>query len=175
MNETIVTMCGNVAVGPERIVSAEGLTIASFRIAANSRRFDREQRTWVDGDTTWMTVTCFRALAANVLESVHTGQPVIVRGRLQTREWQKEERKGTRTELVAQAVGHDLSWGRSSFTKATRSERQEPGRAEADQLATAMEFAGPRDPFDGVPDDAGRAAVLAEHDDAGREAVPVGS
>ncbi|HYN19289.1 MAG TPA: single-stranded DNA-binding protein [Actinomycetes bacterium] len=162
MNETIITMTGNVAVEPVR-VSADGTSVASFRIASNSRRFDRTANGWVDGETTWMTVTCFKALADNVLDSVRKGERVIVRGKLQTREWQKDERRGIRTELVAYEVGHDLSLGTTVFTKSNHAQRPEPGRAEADELATAMELGYGRNPFGSeVVDD--RPAVLAERD-----------
>jgi single-strand DNA-binding protein len=162
MNETMITMVGNVAVEPLR-VRGDGTSVASFRLASNSRRFDRGANGWVDGDTTWMTVTCFRALADNVLESVHKGERVIVRGKLQTREWQKDERRGTRTELVAYSVGHDLSLGTAVFTKAVPVQRPEPGRAEADELGAAVEFGWEvRDPF-AADTGAGTPAVLETH------------
>jgi single-strand DNA-binding protein len=141
MNDIEITVCGNVATDPRHVVSAEGVPITSFRIASTARRFDRERRSWVDGPTTWMTVTCFRALAGNVLESVRKGQKVVVYGRLRVSRWHDDEgRQRERTEVDAVAVGHDLAWGRSQFTRMSRVEPVEPpGRRAADELAEQLE------------------------------------
>ena len=42
---------------------------------------------WVDGETTWYTVTAWRALADHVRDSVLKGDAVIVHGRLRTETW----------------------------------------------------------------------------------------
>jgi len=138
VNETMVTVCGNVALEPRHIIKENGLRITSFRVASTARRFDPEQKRWMDGETTWLGVSCFRALAVNVAASVHKGDRVIVSGRLRTRRWEKEERSGVSADLEAMAVGHDLAWGTSTFSRTPRAERA-PGRAEADELAMALE------------------------------------
>ena len=138
MNETMITVCGNVALEPRHVIKEDGLSITSFRVASTIRRFDTERKRWMDGDTTWLNVSCFRALAVNVAASVHKGDRVIVSGRLRTRRWEKGERSGVSADLDATAVGHDLAWGTSTYTRTSRSE-QAPGRAEADELATALE------------------------------------
>ena len=138
MNETMVTVCGNVAAEPRLLVKEDGLSITLFPVVSTARRFDREQRRWVDGDTAWLSVSCFRALALNVAESVHKGDRVIVSGRFRTRRWEKGERSGVSADLEATAVGPDLAWGTARFTRTPRAE-QVPGRAEADELAMALE------------------------------------
>lgn len=116
MTDTI-TVTGLVATEPRHIVTSEGLTITSFRLASNQRRFDRSANAWIDGDTNWYTVTSFRQLGTHVATSVEKGHRVIVTGRVRIRDWSTEDKKGTTIEIDAEAVGHDLTWGRASFQR----------------------------------------------------------
>lgn len=116
MTDTI-TVTGLVATEPRHIVTSEGLTITSFRLASNQRRFDRSANAWIDGDTNWYTVTSFRQLGTHVATSVKKGHRVIVTGRVRIRDWSTEDKKGTTIEIDADAVGHDLTWGRASFER----------------------------------------------------------
>lgn len=119
MYETRVTVVGNVLTAPEwRRTSNTQALVTTFRVASTSRRYDRATGAWVDGDSLRVRVSCWRALASNVASSVTTGDPVIVTGRLFTRDWTDEE-GGRRTsyELEATTVGHDLSRGRGKFAR----------------------------------------------------------
>ena len=118
MTDTI-SLTGLVATTPKHIVTATGLTITSFRFASTQRRFDRGEQKWVDGDTNWYTVATFRQLAVNVVASVQKGQRVIITGRLRVRDWATDDKHGTNVEIDADAVGHDLSWGTTVFTRST--------------------------------------------------------
>ncbi|KQV24660.1 MULTISPECIES: single-stranded DNA-binding protein [unclassified Microcella] len=155
MTDTI-TLTGLVATTPRHIVTSEGLAITSFRLASNQRRFDRAQNAWVDGDTNWYTITSFRQLGAHVASSVHKGERVIVSGRVRIRDWTSGERNGTTIEIDAEAVGHDLTWGRSSFTRsvivgrgrddaATDAPPEQPEPVEVPDDASSLE---PREPAD---------------------------
>lgn len=116
MTDTI-TLTGLVATNPRHIVTSEGLTITSFRLASNQRRFDRGQNAWIDGDTNWYTITAFRQLGTHVASSLEKGQRVIVTGRVRIRDWETDEKSGTSVEIDAEAIGHDLTWGRATFTR----------------------------------------------------------
>jgi single-strand DNA-binding protein len=116
MTDTI-TLAGLVATVPRHIVTAEGLTITSFRLASTHRRFDRSRDKWVDGETNWFTVTTFRQLAINVAHSIQKGDRIVTTGRLRIREWTAGEKAGTNIEVDAEAIGHDLSWGTSVFSR----------------------------------------------------------
>ncbi|GAA0956626.1 single-stranded DNA-binding protein [Frigoribacterium faeni] len=118
MNDTI-TLTGTIATDPRAVTTEAGLDIASFRLASTHRKFDRGANAWVDGETNWYTVTVFRTLAANVRESVHKGDRVLVTGRLRIRPWQNGERSGTTVEIDAETIGHDLRWGRSTYARST--------------------------------------------------------
>lgn len=117
MTDTI-TLTGLVATPPKHVVAGEGsLPITSFRLASTQRRFDRNAQKWIDGETNWYTITSFRTLAEHVITSVDKGQRVLVVGRLRVRDWEKDDRSGTNIEIVAEALGHDLSWGTATFTR----------------------------------------------------------
>jgi single-strand DNA-binding protein len=112
-----ITLTGIVATDPRMVTTEAGLDITSFRLACTQRRFDRARDAWTDGDTNWYTVTAFRALAANVGASVHKGERIVVAGRLRIRPWETDDRSGTTVEVDADAVGHDLRWGRSDWRR----------------------------------------------------------
>jgi single-strand DNA-binding protein len=106
-------------------------------LAASSRRFDREQAKWIDGETNWYTITAFRQLAINLATSVSKGERVMVTGKLRIRDWDNGERAGTSVEIEAEHLGHDLLWGTASFTRtvlvneADADEEPEPAKAKA--------------------------------------------
>lgn len=121
MNDTTMTIIGNVVDAPRMRLTKSGHAVTNFRVASTSRRFDREQQRWIDNCTLYVNVTCWRAMAENVACSLHRGQPVVVTGRYYSREYELNEVIRVSYELEANAVGHDLSRGTSDFRKVTRS------------------------------------------------------
>jgi single-strand DNA-binding protein len=113
----IITATGLVATTPRHLVTQDGLPITSYRMACSSRRFDRNENKWIDGDTNWFTVTAFRQLAMNAAASVNKGDRVIVSGKVKVRDWENGERSGTSVEIEADSIGHDLTWGTGTFTR----------------------------------------------------------
>ena len=116
MSESL-TVSGLVATTPRHLVTQDGLPITSFRLAASQRRFDRSQSKWVDGDTNWYTITAFRQLAINSATSIQKGDRILVQGKVRIRDWDNGERAGTSVELEADSMGHDNSWGTSTFVR----------------------------------------------------------
>jgi single-strand DNA-binding protein len=136
VNETVVTLVGNVASDVRTTTSQAGVPISSFRMASTTRRYDRGRGGWADVDTLYVTVVCWRSLAENVSASLGKGDPVVVQGRVRMRQWSGEDgRSGTAVELEASTAGHDLSRGVSRFTKSAPREVERPSRSEADALA----------------------------------------
>jgi single-strand DNA-binding protein len=91
---------------------------ATFRVGSTPRQFDRTSQRFVDKPTTWFTVDCWRILAQNASDSIRTGQPVIVTGRLRTHEWTNDAgEQVSKVILEAFSVGHDLSRGTATFIK----------------------------------------------------------
>ena len=101
-----------------------GVNVANMRVASTPRI--KRKGTWMDGDTTWYSVSAWRGLADNIAESVKKGDAVIVHGRLRSDAWEREDGQISNTLLVeASLVGHDLYRGTSVFLRSTRQERPE--------------------------------------------------
>jgi single-strand DNA-binding protein len=118
MNETLVTVVGNVATEPETQQTATGVAVTRFRLATASRRWDAERGAWTDGATSFYTVRAWRAPAGHVKESVGLGEPLVVHGRLRIREEDRDGRRYLAAEIEAVALGHDLTRGVSRFSRA---------------------------------------------------------
>lgn len=112
-----ITVRGFVATETRTSTTTGGVPTASFRLGVTERRFDRGTSTWVDGNTNWFTVQCYRQLAGNIGCSVKKGQRVIVVGRLRMRSWEKDGRVHHVAEIDAESLGHDLMWGSANFTR----------------------------------------------------------
>src|SRR3954451_8301398 len=124
MNDTMITFHGWTG-GDVRHREARGVSVATVRVAATPRI--KKDGEWVDGETTWYSVTAWRTLADHLHDSVRKGDPVIVHGRLRTETWVPEDGPASTTLHVdALLVGHDLTRGISHFIK-SRPERVAAG------------------------------------------------
>lgn len=128
MRETPVTVVGTLVsdMRPRR-VGPDGTLVLNFRVACNERRFDSASESWVDGESLYLSASCWRRLAENAASLVK-GDPVIVRGKLRTREWSTEqgERRSV-VELEATAIGPDLARCAATVRKPRREERPPAG------------------------------------------------
>ncbi|MBW0106579.1 single-stranded DNA-binding protein [Pseudonocardia sp. KRD291] len=118
---TLITVSGNLTNQPVSRSTKDGVQVVEFGLACNSRRQDRSTGLWEDGEASFFTVTCWRKLAENVLDSLHRGDPVLVHARFSTREYTRAD--GTlRSELKleAQSVGPDLGRSRAIVRRTTR-------------------------------------------------------
>ncbi len=120
MNDIITTVIGNAVTDVSLRVTSVGTSVASFRIASNSRRFDKSTSSWIDQEPSYLSITAWSQLAENVALSVHKGQALVVTGKLKVRQWQDADKSGTNVEIDATAIGHDLNRGTSEFTKVKR-------------------------------------------------------
>ena len=120
MNDIITTVIGNAVTDVSLRTTSTGASVASFRIASNSRRFDKSTNTWIDQDPSYLSISAWSQLAENVALSVHKGQALVVTGKLKVRQWQDADKSGTNVEIDATAIGHDLNRGTSEFTKVKR-------------------------------------------------------
>lgn len=125
-----ISIVGNIAGVPERRDLPRGGSVTSFRVAVTHRRYDQAASTWVDDYTNWYTVSAFRALGEHAYRSLAKGDRVVVSGRFRLREWEAGGRKGVSAEIDADALGHDLLWGTSTF------ERRPSARPEATTEST---------------------------------------
>jgi len=135
--ETHVSVVGNLTANPVLRQTDDGRKVASFRLASTTRRWDAARSEYTDGKTSFFAVSCWGHLGSNVAESVRKGERVLVSGRLAVREYTVDE-KSTRNsvDIEATAVGHDLTWGTSRFSRVLRgSSVEEPaadGRGASD-------------------------------------------
>lgn len=127
MNEAFVTFQGWIGNEVVHRETPQG-NVANLRVGSTPRIRKRSGE-WVDGPTSWFSVTCWRTLADNVRDSLRKGEPVLVHGRLRTDVWERGDGQSSVTYVVdATYVGHDLSRGTATFVKAVR-----PDRAEAEE------------------------------------------
>ena len=136
--DTQITVVGNVGWDPNRRVLASGAVVTDFRVATTPRRLDKATGAWRDLETMWFTVTCWRALADHVADSVRKGDKVVVTGRLQAKSWKtKEGEPRSGLEIEASAVGFDLSRGPATQQRsAPQVERVVAGEPVEDPWAT---------------------------------------
>jgi single-strand DNA-binding protein len=143
MNDITFQVVGNVVNDVELRFTKSGEAVASFRVAATSRRFDRTNERWVDGDTHYFTVSCWRGLAHNVVQTLTKGMPVMVFGRLRSREVERPCKDHTHMvryfDIEASSVGCDLARGVAVFT---RVKREAVVESERRSVADAMAAAG---------------------------------
>ncbi|MCM6777685.1 single-stranded DNA-binding protein [Nocardia sp. CDC159] len=118
MYETTMAVIGNVVTHPVRRSLPGGEQVVTFRMASNSRRYDREAGDWVDSGTLFLTVNCWRRLVEGVDASIRRGDPVIAYGQLRTTEYRTREGVQRRDlELRASAVGPDLARCTAAVTR----------------------------------------------------------
>lgn len=130
MHEVLVTVVGNAVTQIAIETSEPGVPIARFRLAGTVRQFDRARGGWTDAHTSLYTVWAKGTLARNLAASVTVGEPLIVRGELRVRESKQggqvrggQGRGGhglASVDVIARAVGHDLSCGTSAFARVSR-------------------------------------------------------
>lgn len=109
---SMITVVGNLVRDPE-IKDVRGGSLAKLRIATNDRKRDSSGQ-WVDGDTTFIDVSCWRKLA-EATTSLKKGQKIIVYGKLKGREYDKKD--GTKAyayEIEASDLGTHIFSGVSS-------------------------------------------------------------
>lgn len=130
MYETQVTVVGRLTtdVGARRLNS--GTTVANFRVASTERRRDHAGGEWGDGDTLYIDVRCWRSLAENAARSLSKGDPVVVTGRMFTREYEHEGQRRSTITLEARSVAADLAHCWVLLTRTRRGTAEAPDAGE---------------------------------------------
>ena len=149
MNDTFVTVIGNVVDSPRRVRLESG-SVTNFRMASTARRYDTKSQEFVDSGTLWVDVECWNDLGANVSSSVAKGDPVIVQGALTTHSWESENGKRSAPRIKAFAVGPNLARGSAEF-KRTRTQRTTDPATEGSSPASLEQEPGVEG-FPGFPE-----------------------
>lgn len=109
---------GTLVADPELRYTPSGAAVANFRVAANSRRYNKETNQWEDGDTTFLTCNVWRDAAENVANSLQNGMRVNVTGELQQRSYQtKEGEQRTVFEVNVREVAPSLKFATAQVTR----------------------------------------------------------
>jgi single-strand DNA-binding protein len=117
-NEAQLSLSGYVATDPRSSGTGTVRSRTTLRVAWTPRWIDRATGEWADGQTSFITVVCWRKLADNVVTCIHKGDPVMVKGRLTIRPYDdKEGVSKLSVECDAVSVGHDLSRGVAVFQR----------------------------------------------------------
>ncbi len=121
MQDTTMTIVGNLVEDPELRYTPAGQPVARFRLASTPRYQDGRTGEWKDGDTLFLTCVAWRQLAENTAESLTRGTRVIVTGRLRQRSYEtKEGEKRTVYELEVDDIGRSLRNATAKMQKAAR-------------------------------------------------------
>ncbi|GAA4525894.1 single-stranded DNA-binding protein [Brachybacterium paraconglomeratum] len=122
MRDIQTTIMGNATADPTAHPQDDGSVTAKVRVAVTGRYYNSSAQDFTDRKTEFVTVFARKGLARNLLASVHKGQPLIVTGRLNTSEWTGEDNTARHSlNIQAESIGHDLSYGTTSFVRPLRS------------------------------------------------------
>lgn len=121
MNETTITITGNLVDDVELRFTPSGQPVAKFRVASTPRYLDKTTNEWKDGDSLFLTCNVWRQAAENVAETLTRGMRVIVTGRLRQRSYETSEgEKRTVYEVEVDDVGPSLRSASAKVTKVRR-------------------------------------------------------
>ncbi len=119
MYETHVTIQGRLVADPVVKRARDGAPFTVLRVAQSERRPVRgEPGQWADSEPSYYDVSVFRGTGANAARSLRKGHPVLVHGKQRVRVFARADGStGARAEIEAYALGHDLRWGCTTFTR----------------------------------------------------------
>jgi single-strand DNA-binding protein len=139
MNETRITVHGNVVSDPVERQGRNGSIFTTFRVATTPYRRTADGR-FVDLDTSFYSVIAFNVLAANVAASLRKGQPVVVEGNVAIKQYVGSDGQGrTSAEIDADHIGHDLTWGRAAFERVSKAAALGHDRTSDPEVRRSME------------------------------------
>jgi single-strand DNA-binding protein len=155
-NEAHVSLVGYVASEPNYLrVGENSIPKLTVRVCWTNRRRDSGTGEWIDGNTSFVNVICWRQLAENLSACLRKGDPVLVRGRLDVRSFVgRDGQRRTAVDVDANALGPDLNRGVAGFRRIW----PPSGRTADEQQAAASQ------PGDGgdIPADDEALAAAAE-------------
>lgn len=97
-----VVVMGNLTRDPDLRQIPSGQSVTSFSLALN-RSYKDKDGNWQEA-TDYVDVVAWGPLGERVAQYVTKGRPVLVSGRLQSRQWEQEGQKRSKLEVVANDV-----------------------------------------------------------------------
>lgn len=114
--DSFITITGNLTRDPEIRFNDNGMQITKFAVAATRKLKSGDEQ------TSYYDVCCFGRLAENAADSLTRGSRVLVAGRLEVRNYEKQDgTRGTAVEVVADEVAASLRFARVDINKNEKS------------------------------------------------------
>ncbi|TFD60645.1 single-stranded DNA-binding protein [Cryobacterium sp. Hh7] len=129
-----ITISGVIGTDPSVTFGKNGTPITSFRLASRQSHHDQAKDEWIVDESCWYSVKTFRQLATNAGKSLNKGEHIVVTGRLVVRKWTNAEKSGTSVEIIADSVGHDLTWYTTTPVRSAAPSRTSTDQAEPDPV-----------------------------------------
>ncbi|MFC9916337.1 single-stranded DNA-binding protein [Streptomyces sp. NPDC127197] len=118
MNQTTITVSGNLTRDPELRFTASGTAVCRLTVADTPRFFDRTANEWKDGETTFWPVTVWGRLAEHAAATLAKGLRVLVVGTVKTDRWtDDDDNDRERITLTAIDLGPSLTYATATVTK----------------------------------------------------------
>ena len=73
MNDTPITLVGNLTADPDLRWTPAGMAITTFTVASTPRVYDRQDDQWKDGEALFLRCTVWRDAAEHVAETLSRG------------------------------------------------------------------------------------------------------
>lgn len=141
LQQGAVTITGYLGADPQQYGRNPSRPACTFRLGS-TRRYQDRNGVWQQLPTTWLTVKAFRGLAANIMQSLHKGDPAIVTGLLNTEQWRDEQGVDhSRLVLEASNVGLDLNYVVTMSMRTPRegyTGQQAPSQMASDEQGSPM-------------------------------------
>ena len=133
---------GNLTRDPELRALPSGMNVATFSIATNRVFRDREGKKQEQAD--FHNIVVFGRQADVVAQYLKKGRTAFIEGRIQTRSWEKDGEKKSRTEIVAERVqfgpGGPREGGGGFNSRVDAGAKTRSTDAEAPAHASAIEY-----------------------------------
>jgi single-strand DNA-binding protein len=134
MNETTLTIRGNLTADPELRYTQAGVAVANLTIASTPRVWDKSASDYVDGDTLFMRCSVWREMAENATSSLHKGTSVIATGRLKQRSYEDNDgNKRTVVEMEIEDIGPSIRFASAQVTRNSGGSKTQRSNQQQDQ------------------------------------------
>lgn len=114
MPETTITIEGNLTADPEMRALPSGIAVSNFTVASTPRKYDRNTQEWSDLPTMFFRVAAWRDLAEGATDILRKGDSVIVKGKLENADYEKDGVKRTAFQITAEAIGKSVKARRTA-------------------------------------------------------------
>jgi single-strand DNA-binding protein len=119
-----VVIMGNLTRDPDLRQIPSGQSVCSFSLALN-RSYKDKDGNWQEA-TDYVDVVAWAALGERVAQYVTKGRPVLVSGRLQSRQWEQDGQKRNKLEVIATDVTFLGGRGEGSSDNGSSSSESSP-------------------------------------------------